>query len=38
MKHKLEDLFYFLTLWFSGSIIVLGIIGLIFKVIIHFNK
>jgi len=38
MKHKLEDLFYFLTLWFSGSIIVLGIIGLIFKAIIHFNK
>jgi hypothetical protein len=38
MKNKIEDLFYFLTLWFSGSIIVLGIIGLIFKAIIHLNK
>jgi hypothetical protein len=38
MKHKIEDLFYFLTLWFCGSIIVLGIIGLIFKAIAHICK
>ena len=38
MKHKIEDLFYFLTILFSASIITLGVIGLIFKIIIHFNK
>ena len=38
MKHKIEDIFYFLTLWFSGSIIILFIIGLVFKLIIHLNK
>jgi hypothetical protein len=38
MKEKFEDLFYFLTLWFSGSIIVLGIIGLVFRAISHLNK
>jgi hypothetical protein len=33
MKQKIEDFFYFLTLWFSGSVIVLWIIGMIFKII-----
>lgn len=31
MKEKIENFFYFLTLWFSASVIVLGVIGLIFK-------
>jgi hypothetical protein len=35
MKNKLEDVFYFFTLWFSTSIIVLFIIGMIFKLITH---
>jgi hypothetical protein len=38
MKHKIEDIFYFLTLWLGASIIVLGIIGLVFKLITHLNK
>jgi hypothetical protein len=38
MKNKVENAFYFFTLWFSVSIIALGLIGLIFKVIIHFIK
>jgi hypothetical protein len=33
MKKKIEDIFYFLTLWFSGSVIVLWVIGMIFKLI-----
>ena len=33
MKQKIEDTFYFLTLWFCASIIVLGVIGMIFKLI-----
>jgi hypothetical protein len=38
MKYKIEDILYFLTLWFSGSVIALGIIGLIFKAITHIWK
>lgn len=38
MKHKIEDIFYFLTVWFSASIIVLFIVGLVFKLITHLNK
>ena len=38
MKYKIEDIFYFLTIWFSASVIILGIIGLIFKIITHLNK
>jgi len=38
MKHKIEDVFYFLTLWFCGSVIILGMIGLVFKLITHLNK
>lgn len=38
MKQKIEDFFYYLTLWFCASLIVLGIIGLIFKAIIHCSK
>ena len=38
MKDKINDLLYFLTLWFCGSVIILGIIGLIFKIITHLNK
>ena len=33
MKQKIEDFFYFLTLWFSASVIVLWVIGMIFKLI-----
>ena len=33
MKHKLEDFFYFLTLWFCTSLIVFGFIGLAFKAV-----
>ena len=33
MKKKIENFFYFLTLWFSASVIVLGMIGIIFKLI-----
>ena len=35
MKNKLEDIFYFFTLWFCSSVIILGIIGLMFKLITH---
>ena len=35
MKQKIEDFFYFLTLWFCASLIVLGIIGLVFRAIKH---
>lgn len=38
MKQKLEDLFYFLTIWFSVSIIVLWVIGFIFKLVTKINK
>lgn len=31
MKERLNNFFYFLTVWFCTSIIVLGVIGLIFK-------
>jgi hypothetical protein len=34
MREKIENFFYFLTLWFSVSVITLGIIGLIFELII----
>jgi hypothetical protein len=33
MKEKIENFFYFLTLWFSASVITLGVIGMIFKII-----
>lgn len=33
MKQKLEDLFYFLTIWFCTSVIVLSIIGMVFKLV-----
>lgn len=38
MKNKIEDIFYFITVWFCSSVIVLGVIGLIFKAISHLNK
>lgn len=38
MKHKLEDFFYFLTLWFSISVIVLAFIGLAFRAVAHLSK
>jgi hypothetical protein len=38
MKQKLEDLFYFLTIWFSVSVIVLWVIGVIFKLVTKINK
>ena len=37
MKHKLENAFYFLTLWFSASVIVLLLIGVFFKILKHFT-
>lgn len=36
MKRKIEDLediLYFLTVWFSASVIILGVIAMIFKLI-----
>jgi hypothetical protein len=36
MKRKIEDLediLYFLTVWFSVSVITLGVIAMIFKII-----
>lgn len=33
MKKKFEDFTYFLTIWFCTSLIVLWIIGIIFKII-----
>jgi E3 ubiquitin-protein ligase DOA10 len=33
MKHNKEDIFYYLTVWFATSIIVLWTIGIIFKII-----
>lgn len=38
MKQRLEDFFYFLTLWFCTSVIVLGFIGLAFRAIAHLSK
>lgn len=38
MKHKIEDIFYFLTVWFSTSVILLFIVGLIFKAIMYLWK
>ena len=38
MKNKIENAFYFFTLWFSISVITLGLVGLILKAIIHFIK
>jgi hypothetical protein len=34
MKRKIEDILYFLTVWFSVSVITLGVIAIIFKIII----
>ena len=34
MKRKIEDILYFLTVWFSASVIILGAIAMIFKIII----
>lgn len=33
-KEKIENFLYFLTLWFCTSVIVLGVVGLIFKIIL----
>jgi hypothetical protein len=38
MKEKIEDITYALTMIFCTSVIVLGIIGLVFKAIIHCSK
>lgn len=34
MKERIENFIYFLVIWFSVSVIVLGIVGLIFKIIV----
>ena len=33
MKQRIENFFYFLTLWFSASIIVLAAIGIFFTIL-----
>jgi len=37
MKHKIEDIIYYLVIWFCTSIIVLWVIVLLIRVLIFFS-
>ena len=38
MKNKIENAIYFLVMWFCTSVIVLGIIGMIFRLLTKLKK
>ena len=38
MKHKIEDFLYYLTILFCSTVIFFGVVGLIFKFLIHISK